>query len=566
MADRVTEYGRAVVSGAIVAAPAVRAACARHLDDLKHGAKRGLRWRADLAQRALDFFPECLRLFEGQHAGQPFVLQDWQAFIVGSLHGWLGKDGFRRFRMAYVEIGKGNGKTPLGAGLGLYAFTADGEASAEAYVAATTKDQAAIGFRDAARMVAASPDLAARVVPSGVNPVYNLAHPKSGSFFRPVSAEGKSLDGKRPNFVLVDELHEHDSGIVLEKLSAGFKGRRQPLMFAITNSGYDRTSVCWSYHEYALRAVSAQPGEQGFDDQFFSFVCGLDEGDDPFTSEDCWVKANPNVEVSVTRDYLRKQVREAKGIPGKASLVRRLNFCEWTDAADPWIDGPTWRVCEVDKVDFSGRDVVCSLDLSGTRDLTALSTVSIDSEGVMDARVEFWTPGDTVGTRTGAGQPPWSAWIDAGYVNAPPGRAIRYEHVAERLLEIAATSRLTAVAFDAYQIKFFELELERLGVTLPLIAHPQGTFKAADSKLWMPRSIEQLEQRLFDKTIRIERNPCLWWNAQCAAVESDKHQNRTFSKRKARGAIDGVVSLAMAVGTSSVEREPTPQYQCFVLG
>jgi phage terminase large subunit-like protein len=82
----------------------------------------------------------------------------------------------------------------------------------------------------------------------------------------------------------------------------------------------------------------------------------------------------------------------------------------------------------------------------------------------------------------------------------------------------------------------------------------------------MPRSIEQLEQRLFDKTIRIERNPCLWWNAQCAAVESDKHQNRTFSKRKARGAIDGVVSLAMAVGTSSVEREPTPQYQCFVLG
>lgn len=553
MINPVQEYAAAVVAGSIVAAPGVRAACQRHLDDLEHGPARGLLWDAEKAQLALDFFPECLRLAEGAFAGKPFVLQPWQMFIVGSLFGWYGADGYRRYRMAYMEIAKGSGKTPLAAGCGLFLMMADGEESAEIYAAAVTKEQAGIAFRDAARMVAASPELASRVVASGVRPIYNLAHVKSGSFFRPVSAEGRSLDGKRPHGVIVDELHEHDSPIVLEKLSAGFKGRRQPLMLMITNSGFDRTSVCWSYHEYAGRAVGARPGEVGFDDQFFSFVCGLDEGDDPFTDEDCWIKANPNIGISVTQNYLKKQVREAKGIPSKASLVRRLNFCEWTDSSDPWIDGPTWRACEVDYgIDFTGRAVTCSLDFSGTRDLTALSIVAIDSEGVMDARVEFWIPGDTVQARMGANQPPWDAWVSAGYVHAPPGRVVSYEDVAHRLAEIASQCNLLAVGFDAYQIKFFEVELQRLGVTLPLVAHPQGTLKSSESLLWMPHSIQLLEQRLFDKTIRIERNPCLWWNAQCVAVETDRHNSRTFSKKRSRGAIDGVVSLAMAVGTSQV--------------
>ena len=570
MTSPVQEYAAAVVAGAIVAAPGVRAACQRHLDDLEHGPARGLRFDVEKAQLALDFFPECLRLAEGAFAGKPFVLQPWQQFIVGSLFGWLGADGFRRYRMAYLEIAKGSGKTPMAAACALYLLTADGEEGAEIFAAAVTRDQAGIAFRDAARMVAASPELASRILASGINPVYGLAHVKSGSFFRPVSAEGRSLDGKRPHGVIIDELHEHDSPIVLEKLSAGFKGRRQPLMLMITNAGWDRGSVCWNYHEYAGRAVSARPGEAGFDDQFFSFVCGLDEGDDPFANEECWIKANPNLGISLTQDYLRKQVREANGIPSKASLVRRLNFCEWTDSSDPWIDGPTWRTSEVDPdIDFTGRDVICSLDFSGTRDLTALTTVSTDSEGGMDARVEFWIPGDTVQTRMGAGQPPWDAWIDAGYVHAPPGRVVSYEDVAHRLVEIASQCNLTGVAFDAYQIKFFEVELERLGVTLPLIAHPQGTLKSSESLLWMPHSIQLLEERLFEKTIRIERNPCLWWNVQCVAVETDRHNSRTFSKKKSRGSIDGVVSLAMAIGLAAAGPAPAaykPKFQAFWIG
>ena len=133
--------------------------------------------------------------------------------------------------------------------------------------------------------------------------------------------------------------------------------------------------------------------------------------------------------------------------------------------------------------------------------------------------------------------------------------------MAHRLAEIASQSKLIAVGFDAYQIRFFELELQRLGITLPLIAHPQGTLKSTETMLWMPRSIELTEKRLFEKTIRIQRNPCLWWNAQCAAIETDRHQNRTFSKKRSRGAIDGVVALAMAIGTSQAEVKEPPRYQ-----
>jgi phage terminase large subunit-like protein len=183
----------------------------------------------------------------------------------------------------------------------------------------------------------------------------------------------------------------------------------------------------------------------------------------------------------------------------------------------------------------------------------------------MDARVEFWIPADTIQARMGPNQPPWDAWVEAGHVHASPGRVVNYADVAHRLAEIASQCNLISVGFDAYQIKFFELELQRLGITLPLVAHPQGTLKSQESLLWMPRSIELTEKRLFEKTIRIERNPCLWWNVQCAAIETDRHQNRTFSKKKSRGSVDGVVSLAMAVGTSQLEAPKPPEFQVFFI-
>jgi phage terminase large subunit-like protein len=320
----VTDYAERVIAGGIVAGPHVRAACRRHLDDLERGADRGLKWDPKAARRTIDFFPDVLRLNGGQWEGRRFDLLPWQSFVVGSIFGWKLDDRTRRFRVAYVETAKGSGKSPMAAGVGLYGLTSDGEPRAEVYSAATKKDQAQVLFRDAVAMVDQSPALSERIAKSGIGEnTWNLAYRKTGSWFRPISADdGQS--GPRPHISLLDEIHEHRTPYMVETLKAGMKSRRQPLMLMITNAGTDRTSVCWQYHDFAVKVADGSLT----DDSFFGYVCALDEGDDAFGDEACWPKVNPSLDAGLPGlKYLRDQVAQARGMAGKESIVRRLNFC-----------------------------------------------------------------------------------------------------------------------------------------------------------------------------------------------------------------------------------------------
>lgn len=448
--------------------------------------------------------------------------------------------------------------SPLAAGVGLYCLCADDESRAEVFAAATKKDQAMILFRDAVAMVDQSPALAVRLAKTGGANCYNLAYREKGSFFRAISSDdGQS--GPRPHCTLIDEVHEHPNANVITMLAAGQKGRRQPLQLEITNSGFDRHSICFEHHEYSGRVCD---GTQD-DDQWFAYVCGIDEGDDPLDpkrGEACWIKANPNLGVSIKRDYLQKQVREARGMPSLASKVRRLNFCEWVDAESPWISGSVWLSGqrEFDAVDvLAGADeVVGAFDLSGTSDLTALALAG-RVEGRIVARVEFWTPGDTAEDRSKRDKVPYPTWIRQGFLQATPGRAVDYGFVAQRIAELQTRMPLRRAAFDPYRIKYLEKDLDEAGVELQLIEHPQGYYKPAEKKddngdplpvLWMPRSIELLQKCLFDEAIDVEWNPVLNFNSASAVLEPDPKNNLIFTKRKSRGRIDGVVALAMCVG------------------
>lgn len=289
--DRATAYAEAVVAGDIIAGPHVRNAAKRHIDDLENGEARGLRYDEEIAARALRFFETKLKLSEGQFEGRAFNVHPAQAFIIGSIFGWQRESEVhgwvRRFRRAYIEQGKGNGKSPLAGGIGLYGLMADGEAGAEIYAAGATKDQAGILFRDAIKMRGQSPDIATRTKTSGgEGKEYNLAYLKRGSFFRPISREAKRTgSGPRPHMALCDEVHEHPDRGVMEMLERGFKFRRQPLLLMITNSGSDRNSICWEEHEHAVRVAAGNreaKDEDSFylgepiDDTTFSYVCALD--------------------------------------------------------------------------------------------------------------------------------------------------------------------------------------------------------------------------------------------------------------------------------------------------
>ncbi len=434
---------------------------------------------------------------------------------------------------------------PLSAGIGLYCLTADKEPRAEVYAAATKKDQAMVLFRDAVAMVDQSPALSARIQKSGgAGKEWNLAFLQAGSFFRPISSDdGQS--GPRPHCALIDEVHEHKSNQVVEMMRAGTKGRRQALIFMITNSGHDKTSVCYDYHEYG-RKVSAGSIE---DDSFFAFICSLDEGDDPFKDESCWKKANPSLGHTFEESYLREQVTQARGMPSKESIVRRLNFCQWVDAANPWMSSDVWMGSEenFDPDELEGEECYGGLDLSGSRDLTALALFFPKQRKLL---VEFWTPKDTLLERAKTDRVPYDAWERDGHIHTTPGKAVKYGFVAQRIADLTEKFDIKAIAFDQYRIKYLEPELEEASVSVPLIPHGQGYYKAKDSGLWMPHSIELFEELLDDSVIIIRTNPCLRWNAASAVTEADQKENRIFAKKKSTGRIDGIVAGAMAIGAS----------------
>ena len=548
--DPVTRYARAVVGGKIVAGPHVRNACRRHLDDLTTGNERGLVFDVQAAKRAVGFFSDVLCLNGGEYEGKPYELLDWQAFIVGSLFGWKGPDGYRRFRSGYVETAKGSGKSPLAAGIGLYGLMADGEPGAEIYAAATKRDQAMILFRDAVAMVDHSPALRATVTKSGVGlNVWNLAWPAKRSFFRPIASDdGQS--GPRPHFALLDEVHEHKDGYVIEMLKAGQKSRRQPLQFAITNSGTDKRTVCWEYHDYGAKVCAGQI----VDDSTFAYICALDEGDEPFSTESCWAKANPSLRFGLPGyRYLREQVDQARGMPSKESLVRRLNFCQWVEAEAPWIGSAAWFGCEDKSFSPSrllGRRCWGGLDLSSTQDLTSLV---LEFEPTADDPVWrqlewFWLPGDDLHHKADKDRVPYVEWRDAGHLVALPGRAINKLAVAKQCAEIVSLYDLQAMAYDRWRIEDLKMLCDQEGISLPLVPFGQGYRDMAPA-------VDEYETRLLDGRVRHSGNPVMTWCAANAVVVTDPAGNRKVVKEKSTGRVDGIVAAVMATGSTLVPRE-----------
>jgi phage terminase large subunit-like protein len=547
LVDRVTAWAQAVAAGKVIAGPGVRAAAARHLRDLDEAPARGLRWDLPAALEACAFFEEVLRLNGGQFEGVPFRLLGWQGFVVGSLYGWKRADDTRRYRVAYVETAKGSGKSPLAAGVGLHGLTADGEARAEVYAAATKRDQAMILFRDAVAMFQQSPDLLRRLVPSGMNEkVWNLSYPKMGSFFRPISAD-QGQSGPRPHVSLVDELHEHPSNHVIEMLRAGFKSRRQPLLFCITNSGHDKTSTCGQYHDYALQVATGVVE----DDAFFGFVCNLDETDDPFNDERCWPKANPSLQEANLPglEYLRGEVTAARGLPSKQALVRRLNFCQWTEADAPWLSPTVWMPAARSYAleQFRGRRAYAGLDLSSTTDLTALALLIEPLQADEPWRVLpfAWLPEQDLMDRERQDKVPYTQWVRDGHLLTTPGPAISKLHVLQRLAALASQLDIVAVAYDRWRIADLKAMADDAGITLPpLVEFGQG-YKD------MAPAIETFESDLIAGNLVHPAHPVLTWCAANAVIVEDDAGNRKLSKRRASGRIDLVLAAIMARGIAS---------------
>lgn len=527
-------YIEDVLSGRQVACKWARLAVERHVHDLDTGAERGLTFDQAEAKKSIAFF-SLLKHSKGEWAGQTIVLEPWQQFILWVLFGWKRADGTRRFRTAYQEIARKNGKSTIAAGVGLYLMIADGEPGAEIYTAATKRDQARITHAEATRMVKSSPALRKEIRAFKDN----LHIPDTASKYEPLGADADSMDGLNVHGAIIDEVHAHKDRRVWDVLETATGSRRQPLMFAITTAGYDRQSLCFEQHEYAEKVLSGIIQ----DDSFFGIIFTLDENDD-WQDESMWIKANPNLGISKKIDDMRRLAAQAKEIPSKLFAFLRLHLNIWTQSETKWVPLEHWQACgkAVDAVGLRGRTCYGGLDLSSTSDITAFLIVFPPQAEGDDFQVicRFWIPEEAMIERSRRDRVPYDAWVRQGYIMATPGNVIDYGFVLSQIDEDMQNYDLQEVAFDRWGATKIAQDLIELGGEEFMVQFGQGFVS-------MSPPMKELEKLILSHKIAHGNNPVLNWMADNLVARQDPAGNIKPDKEKSIEKIDGMVALIMGL-------------------
>ena len=526
------QYIDNVIAGTVVACRYVRLMCERHRRDLANGHERGIYFDVDAAAHVIDFF-RFLRHSKGEWARKVIELEPWQQALLWILFGWYRADGTRRFRTSYVEVARKNGKSTLAAGVGLYLMIGDGEPGAEVYSAATKRDQARITHQEATRMVKASPALRKRVTCFRDN----LHVRDTATKFEPLGRDADSMDGLNVYGAIVDELHAHKSDEVWGVLATATGSRRQSLMFGITTAGFNRNSFCFEQRDYALKVL-----EQVFDDDsFFGVVFTMDEGDD-WSDERNWIKANPNLGVSVKLDDLQDKARRAREIGSALTHFLTKHLDIWTNAAEIWLNPDKWKACggPVDELKLAGRPCYGGLDLSNTLDITAWILVfpPYGDDEFYSVLARFWVPEDTIRERSRNDNVHYNVWERAGLIEATPGEVIDYEFVYSQIDKDAQMYDLREIGFDRWGAAQVYLRAEKAG--LAMVEVGQG-FAGISPPM------KELEKLIVGKRLRHGDNPVLSWMAHNLVAMRDPAGNIKPDKRKAREKIDGMVALIMAL-------------------
>lgn len=532
MSNRSDEYIRGVIDGSIVTGKIARSAVERHLGDLEHGAERGLYFDEAAAEHVLKFF-SILKHSKGEWAGQPLTLEPWQQFMLSTLFGWKRADGTRRFRTAYVEVARKNGKSTLGAGVGLYLLIADGEPGAEIYSAATKRDQARITHQEAIRMVRASSMLSKRIRTFRDN----LNIEGTASKFEPLGADADTLDGLNIHGAIVDEIHAHKTREVWDKIDTATGARRQPLMFGITTAGFDRQSLCYELNEYTQKVLSGIID----DDSFFGVIYTLDDGDD-WQDEGVWIKGNPNLGVSKKLDDLRRKCERAVEMPSAQNSFLRMELNVWTQNDTKWMPIGHWLQCgrPINPAELVGRTCFAGLDLSSTADLTAWVLVfpPVDGSGVYTVLPRFFVPAENILKRAHDDRVPYDAWERQGLLTATPGNVVDYDAVFDQIERDAREFRVAEIAFDRWGAARVVNVLQARGLTM--IEFGQGYAS-------MSPPMRELERLVLSHQIAHGNHPILNWMADNVVASVDPAGNIKPDKQRSREKIDGIVALIMGL-------------------
>ena len=480
------------------------------------------------------FFQHCLAHVQGIKAGEPFTLSDWQyQDIILPLFGTLNADGLRRYRTAYVEIPRKNGKSTLAAGIALALLFADGEAGAEIVSAAADREQASIVFDLASRMVQNNPVLSSRC-----QVLRKEIITRRGCRYRALSADAYTKHGLNCSGIIFDELHAQPNRELWDVLTTSVAARAQPLTMAITTAGHDRSSLCYELHQYARGVRDGSI----IDHSFLPVLYGAGETAD-WKSPETWRQANPGYGISVRPEYLEQAAAEAALSPARELAFRRLHLCQWTDTVTRWLPLDGFDRCQSPKPDLAGRVCYGALDLSSSMDLSAFVLAFPLEDGSIWLEPFCWAPRGALKTRERQNRQRFDQWAHGQFMEITDGDVIEYEAVYERIKELAQKYRIIDIAIDRWNCA--QLAQQMMTDGLSVVAFGQGYAS-------MSPAAKDFESLLISQKLRHSGHPVLRWCTGNCSIESDAAGNIKPSKGRSSEKIDLLVASIMAVARARV--------------
>ena len=543
----VKDYMEDVLSGKIPACEYLKLAVERHKRDLEKGGERGLWFDKEDANRVIDFFG-LLKHSKGEWAGEPFRLEPWQKFVVWVVFGWKNSDGSRRFRTSYLEVARKNGKSTFLAGLGLYGLGFDGESGSEVYSIATKEDQARITHNEGRSMAMKSGNL------GGLATVHKKAVSIDSldATWIPLGADSKKQDGLNPHLTLVDEFHAHPDRSMLDVMDSAVGSRRQPLLFIVTTAGFNVQSVCYYEREYAIRVLKGDVD----DDSYFAIIFTLDRDEvsgellDDWKDPEVWIKANPNLGVSVRIEDMERMCKKAIESPLTLNnfLTKKLDV--WTTQETKYFNMEKWNACSnvVDEKELLGKECYVGIDLASKNDIGSVVCLFPLEDGRVALLPKFYCPRKGAEERSRKDRVPYLKWADEGYLTLTKGSRTDYGVIKKDIEEIFGKFDVRKVGFDQWNFEYLYQRLVVDGADEDVFVQYGQTLKN------MSEPTKDLDLLVVEGRLVHNNNPVLKWMASNTAVYTDANDNVRPVKNKSSEKIDGIVATVMARGLCLIER------------
>jgi phage terminase large subunit-like protein len=525
------QYAYDVVSGKVLACQWVKLACQRFIDDINSPDY----YFDEGKHRTLTTFTEVLKHYSSGAAGTPFILEPWEDFIVCNIFCLYRTDTRRRkYKTAHISVARKNGKTTLAAVLGLFALIADGEPAANVIMAANSREQAHIDF-DAASAFARQLDPKKKNLKVLRN---EIVFQKNNANLKVISADASTGDGLNPSMVILDELHEAVDSKLFDVLRSGQGFREQPLMLSITTAGFRIGGFCNQYEDYCKEVLMGLK----VDDTIFALLYTLDDGDD-WTDEVNYVKANPNLGITVKTDWLMEQVNQAKNTPSLEVGVRTKNLNQWVSSSSVWIPEQYVRRCltKIDMSEFIKKNnylVYVGFDLAAVSDLTALTFLFIDPD-----TEEYWfknfyyLPKGALEGKFNSEL--YKMWSQKGYLILTDGPTTDYNYIKKDVLYWYNHLDVQGIFYDAWNST--QLVNDLINEGLPMVAFSQsiGHFS---------RPTKEYERLVLSEKVKLDDNPINRFCHDNVELKVDMNGNCKPTGDHNAKKIDGVISQLTALG------------------